>query len=91
MKGAATSSPSTRSASTPSTRGVDTHMGTTPPIAQKLFDENPQYLDSFKQLLHKPSIAQPRDISEAVLFLASDASRLITGVALPVDAGATKV
>jgi SDR family mycofactocin-dependent oxidoreductase len=71
--------------------GVDTHMGTTPPIAQKLFEENPQYMDSFKQLLHKPSIATPRDISETVLFLASDASRLITGVALPVDAGATKV
>ena len=28
------------------------------------------------------------DISDAVLFLASDESRFITGVALPVDAGA---
>jgi NAD(P)-dependent dehydrogenase (short-subunit alcohol dehydrogenase family) len=27
------------------------------------------------------------DISEAILFLASDASRYITGVALPIDAG----
>lgn len=32
--------------------------------------------------------SEPRDISNAVLFLASDESRYITGVALPVDAGA---
>lgn len=29
----------------------------------------------------------PEDISNAVLFLASDEARFITGVALPVDAG----
>jgi len=28
------------------------------------------------------------DVSNALLFLASDAARYITGVALPVDAGA---
>jgi SDR family mycofactocin-dependent oxidoreductase len=32
---------------------------------------------------------EPVDISNAVLFLASDEARYITGVALPVDAGAT--
>jgi (+)-trans-carveol dehydrogenase len=32
---------------------------------------------------------EPRDISNAVLFLASDEARYITGVALPVDAGST--
>ncbi|MGU3498673.1 mycofactocin-coupled SDR family oxidoreductase [Mycobacterium sp. C31M] len=32
---------------------------------------------------------EPRDISDAVLFLASDLSRYVTGVALPVDAGFT--
>ena len=31
--------------------------------------------------------AEPRDISNAVIFLASDEARYITGVALPVDAG----
>jgi (+)-trans-carveol dehydrogenase len=31
--------------------------------------------------------AEPRDISHAVLFLASDEARYVTGVALPVDAG----
>jgi (+)-trans-carveol dehydrogenase/(-)-trans-carveol dehydrogenase len=32
---------------------------------------------------------EPVDISNALLFLASDEARYITGVALPVDAGAT--
>ncbi len=31
---------------------------------------------------------EPEDVSNAVLFLASDESRFITGIALPVDAGA---
>ncbi len=30
---------------------------------------------------------EPRDVSNAVLFLASDEARYITGVSLPVDAG----
>lgn len=71
--------------------GVDTHMGTTPQYALDMFAQNPSYADSFKQLLHNPSIASSRDISEAVLFLVSPAARLITGIQLPVDAGATKV
>jgi NAD(P)-dependent dehydrogenase (short-subunit alcohol dehydrogenase family) len=34
------------------------------------------------------SLLQPQDSAEAVLFLASDESRSITGVNLPVNAGA---
>ena len=30
---------------------------------------------------------EPEDVANAVLFLASDESRFITGAALPVDAG----
>jgi NAD(P)-dependent dehydrogenase (short-subunit alcohol dehydrogenase family) len=32
---------------------------------------------------------EPRDISNAVLFLASDEARYVTGVTFPVDAGMT--
>lgn len=32
-------------------------------------------------------LAQPEDVADAILFLASDASRFITGVVLPVDGG----
>lgn len=35
------------------------------------------------------SLLEPRDISDAVAFLASDAAKYITGVTLPVDAGFT--
>jgi NAD(P)-dependent dehydrogenase (short-subunit alcohol dehydrogenase family) len=34
-------------------------------------------------------LIQPVDVAKAVLFLASDESRMITGIDLPVDAGAT--
>jgi NAD(P)-dependent dehydrogenase (short-subunit alcohol dehydrogenase family) len=32
----------------------------------------------------------PRDVSNAVLFLASDEGRYITGIRLPVDAGSSE-
>lgn len=43
-----------------------------------------------RQFNHKLPIDQlePEDISQAVLYLASDMGRYVTGVALPVDAGA---
>jgi SDR family mycofactocin-dependent oxidoreductase len=42
----------------------------------------------FGDAMHAGRI-ESRDIAEAVLFLASDAARFVTGVALPVDAGFT--
>jgi (+)-trans-carveol dehydrogenase/(-)-trans-carveol dehydrogenase len=53
--------------------------------------ENPTQDDfaPISQAMHTLPIpwVQPRDISNALLFLASDEARYITGVALPVDAG----
>jgi NAD(P)-dependent dehydrogenase (short-subunit alcohol dehydrogenase family) len=53
--------------------------------------ENPQYEASFAQIIDDPRAAEPRDISDAVLWLASDESRTVTGIALPIDLGATRV
>lgn len=54
--------------------------------------ENPtldQLTDRFMSLNALPIVSlEPVDISNAVLFLSSDEARYITGVALPVDAGA---
>lgn len=52
---------------------------------------NPHYLVSYGAILTEPALARPDDIADSVVFLASDASRLITGSQLTVDAGATTV
>jgi (+)-trans-carveol dehydrogenase len=56
--------------------------------------ENPtkeQVGERFQDLNALPIMwVEPRDISNAVLFLASDEARYITGVTLPVDAGSTQ-
>jgi SDR family mycofactocin-dependent oxidoreductase len=70
--------------------GVDTPMIQDRTIETLLVD-HPSYAASFGQVLTEPTVADPRDISDAVLWLASDASRMVTGIQLPVDAGATKV
>jgi NAD(P)-dependent dehydrogenase (short-subunit alcohol dehydrogenase family) len=49
------------------------------------------YAGSVGQILLDPPISEPEDIANAVLFLASDESRTITGTQLTVDHGATKV
>jgi NAD(P)-dependent dehydrogenase (short-subunit alcohol dehydrogenase family) len=50
-----------------------------------------QEVASVLQTLNALPIAwmEPRDVSNAILFLASEEARYITGAALPVDAGMT--
>jgi SDR family mycofactocin-dependent oxidoreductase len=67
--------------------GVDTMMIRNEAM-EKFLGEFPDAMSSMSNLL-PVELLQPRDISDAVLFLASDLARYITGVTLPVDAGFT--
>ena len=49
--------------------------------------EDPQLLDKFVDRVALGRIGEPEDIAPAVLFLASDAARYITGTILAVDGG----
>jgi SDR family mycofactocin-dependent oxidoreductase len=71
--------------------GVRTPMGEMTPEGQRTFADNPSYAGSMGEILVDPPISEPEDIANAVLFLASDESRTITGTQLTVDHGATKV
>jgi SDR family mycofactocin-dependent oxidoreductase len=55
-----------------------------------LENPGPEDFAPFSQMTHTLPVpwVEPIDISNAVLFLASDEARYITGVSLPVDAGA---
>ncbi|MDT4937979.1 MAG: hypothetical protein QOG80_1650 [Pseudonocardiales bacterium] len=64
---------------------VDTPMADSTSMAE-LLDDRPEWALSF----HNPMPVErlsPDDISNALLWLASDEARFITGVTLPVDAG----
>jgi NAD(P)-dependent dehydrogenase (short-subunit alcohol dehydrogenase family) len=52
---------------------------------------HPDYIKSFGSILSSPQPAEPNDISDAVIYLASNMSRCVTGIQLPVDMGATTV
>jgi (+)-trans-carveol dehydrogenase len=54
-----------------------------------LENPGPDDLKAIAQMMHTLPVGwvEPEDISNAVLFLASDESRYITGVTLPIDAG----
>lgn len=49
--------------------------------------QHPQIFEELKKWYPLGDVAEPEDIADAVLFLASPQARVITGVALPVDAG----
>jgi SDR family mycofactocin-dependent oxidoreductase len=71
--------------------GVATAMGEMGADAAKIFGDNPSFGNSMGQILFDPPISQPEDIAAAVVYLASDDSRVVTGTQLTLDHGATKV
>ena len=70
--------------------GVDTRLARDSHTVEML-TEHPGYVPSYSSILTEPAIAQPADIANAVVWLASDAARCVTGIQLPVDMGATTV
>lgn len=70
--------------------GVLTPMGGEDPGAHDVFENMPQFLPHFTPILGM-GMATTDDISDSVMFLASDASRTITASTFTVDMGAIKV
>ncbi|MFJ9543847.1 SDR family NAD(P)-dependent oxidoreductase [Streptomyces sp. NPDC101225] len=54
-------------------------------LVEKLEAENPGYIERLSSFIPAGKIAEPGDIAEAVLYLASDASRFVSGTVLRVD------
>ena len=70
--------------------GVQSPMVEDPNVGLVL-GAHPDYAKSFGSILSSLQVADPSDISDAVVYLASDMSRCVTGIQLPVDMGATTV
>jgi SDR family mycofactocin-dependent oxidoreductase len=68
--------------------GVDTPMGTGLGGLESLIGKDPNLGPIFMNT-YPIEIVEPRDISNAVLFLASDEARYVTGLEFTVDAGNT--
>jgi NAD(P)-dependent dehydrogenase (short-subunit alcohol dehydrogenase family) len=58
------------------------------PFLDAVKGENPDLSSMISQWI--PGVAEPREISDAVLWLASGESRRVTGHALAVDGGTTQ-
>ncbi|OBH59498.1 3-oxoacyl-[acyl-carrier-protein] reductase [Mycobacterium colombiense] len=71
--------------------GTDTAMGNDPSMWQ-LFADNQTYIHSFSPgALPTDSLADPNLVSDIVLWLASDASSLVTAAQIPADKGYLKI
>ena len=73
------------------TYGVDTELGNDVSM-YATFEKHPTYVYSFSPgALPTESLTPPQEISEVVLFLASDASSLMTGAQVVADKGYLKI
>ena len=73
------------------TYGVDTALGHDPSL-YTTFEKHPRYAYSFSPgALETMSLTPPEQVSEVVLFLASDASALMTGAQVAADKGYLKI
>jgi SDR family mycofactocin-dependent oxidoreductase len=64
-----------------------TPMVTENPALFKVIEENPHLVNAMQTALPDLPLIEPRDVSNAILFLISDAGRSFTGSLLKVDAG----
>lgn len=64
-----------------------TPMVTENPALFKVIEENPHLVNAMQTALPDLPLIEPRDVSNAILFLISDAGRSFTGSMLKVDAG----
>lgn len=71
--------------------GVETPMATSDERMAVIMAEHPHFGASFASALPGLPMAQPDDISDGVVYLASDLSRAVTGTQLTIDMGATKI
>ena len=62
-----------------------------PGFLAKAADESASVAEVYASRVPLGRVAEPEEIAQAVLFLASDAASFVTGVALPVDGGYTAV
>lgn len=69
--------------------GVNTHMVTNPQLVQ-WYSDHPDMANNVSANLLPVELVDPHDISEAILYLASDAARYVTGLELKIDAGFTE-
>jgi SDR family mycofactocin-dependent oxidoreductase len=70
--------------------GINTRLAQDSHVTEMLA-ANPTYAASFGSILESPALAEPEDVANAIVWLASDAARCVTGIQLPVDKGATTV
>jgi NAD(P)-dependent dehydrogenase (short-subunit alcohol dehydrogenase family) len=64
-----------------------TPMITDNPALFKVIEENPRMVNAVQTALPDLPLIEPRDVSNTILFLISDAGRSFTGSMLKVDAG----